>query len=275
MAHFVVMLKGRVISRFDVEGDEVRIGRHPDNEIQIDNRSVSRFHARLLHDERSGLWRVEDQGSQNGTYVNGARVDAALLGAGDVLGLGQFQVRLTPEASATRSGAFSPHLDRRGETEDAFAVAGTAVSVRSQSLLSPDEREARAPEKAHLLSEEQSTSVPLTRDVFQFGSAPEADWVLEGVPPKIAIIVRGYGGFQLVNLHPDRPLLVRGEPVRDRTWLRDGDSIAIGPLACTFRRGLEVSGEQTVVDGLKRPAGLTPPPGFPPRPSSAKREPRS
>jgi len=51
------------------------IGRHPDSDIVIDEREISRKHAVL---QREGLsFILEDQGSRNGTYVNGERITKA------------------------------------------------------------------------------------------------------------------------------------------------------------------------------------------------------
>src|ERR1700710_927737 len=50
---------------------------------------ISRVHARVYHDP-SGQLMVEDLGSTNGTFVNGARIGAATpLRAGDQLRVGQ------------------------------------------------------------------------------------------------------------------------------------------------------------------------------------------
>ena len=68
MIQLVVTLKGRTVGRYDVEGTLVRIGRLPDNEVQIDNRSVSRLHCVLEHESAEG-WFLEDKGS----HSNGAR----------------------------------------------------------------------------------------------------------------------------------------------------------------------------------------------------------
>ena len=53
------------------------VGRHPTNQLRIDEDSISRFHARILRngDEYS----VEDMGSRNGTFVAGKRVTRAKL----------------------------------------------------------------------------------------------------------------------------------------------------------------------------------------------------
>ena len=50
----------------------VTIGRASDNDLTLASKSVSREHAAIVFHE--GRWFVEDRGSFNGTFVNGARV---------------------------------------------------------------------------------------------------------------------------------------------------------------------------------------------------------
>ena len=68
--------------------DVARIGRGVENTIRLDaDTTVSNRHATLTS-RADGLW-VEDAGSTNGTFVNGARVTSArLLQAGDVVRIG-------------------------------------------------------------------------------------------------------------------------------------------------------------------------------------------
>ncbi|MFI6655065.1 FHA domain-containing protein [Streptomyces sp. NPDC050523] len=65
----------------------VRIGRAADNDLVIDDLSVSRRHAELraLPD---GTYEIADLGSHNGTFLNGSPVTAAPMGAGDIVGIG-------------------------------------------------------------------------------------------------------------------------------------------------------------------------------------------
>lgn len=72
--------------------DRHRLGRALDNDIVLDDPSVSRRHALLSI--RAGNWLLEDQGSSHGTFVNGKRVQAALLRPGDQLQLGGVLLRL-------------------------------------------------------------------------------------------------------------------------------------------------------------------------------------
>ena len=50
----------------------VTIGRVGSNDIELDDASVSRFHAWLQFDERTKVWAVTDADSKNGTKVAGA-----------------------------------------------------------------------------------------------------------------------------------------------------------------------------------------------------------
>lgn len=73
------------------EGERVRFGRRPDNEVVYDatsDRAVSGHHAELTL--AAGRLVVRDLGSQNGTYVNGSRIHAPTpLTPGDTVRFGE------------------------------------------------------------------------------------------------------------------------------------------------------------------------------------------
>lgn len=64
----------------------VRIGRRQDSEIPIDAPLVSRQHAIIAY--QNGSWRLLDQESTNGTWVNGQRITEHSLQANDHIGIG-------------------------------------------------------------------------------------------------------------------------------------------------------------------------------------------
>ncbi|MDQ2853631.1 MAG: FHA domain-containing protein [Chloroflexota bacterium] len=69
------------------------IGRNVNSTIFIDDDFVSGSHAMLTFRGRS--WFIEDQGSTNGTYVNGHAIDRAVaLSFGDELTIGRVRMRL-------------------------------------------------------------------------------------------------------------------------------------------------------------------------------------
>lgn len=71
---------------FVVNKAETLIGRREDCDLRIAVSDVSRKHSKLTL--RDGALKIEDLGSSNGTFVNGSRVNAAMLKAGDVVQIG-------------------------------------------------------------------------------------------------------------------------------------------------------------------------------------------
>jgi pSer/pThr/pTyr-binding forkhead associated (FHA) protein len=67
-----------------------RLGRHPDSEISLDDITVSRRHAEVVHTGDGYL--VRDAGSLNGTYVNQQRIEEVALHQGDELQVGKFRL---------------------------------------------------------------------------------------------------------------------------------------------------------------------------------------
>lgn len=71
---------------FSLEQGSVRIGRHSIAEVALPDEGLSRVHAQVFRDGPE--WFVEDQGSTNGTYVEGERIARRKLHDGDIVQLG-------------------------------------------------------------------------------------------------------------------------------------------------------------------------------------------
>jgi hypothetical protein len=81
---------GRAGESFAVEGERMTIGRRPDSAVFLDDITVSRDHALLVH--RGSEWFIDDCGSLNGTYVNRERIDSRRLADGDELQVGKYKL---------------------------------------------------------------------------------------------------------------------------------------------------------------------------------------
>ena len=77
-------------TRFTLDNDVTRLGRHPDSEISLDDITVSRRHAEVQR--TADGYMVADSGSLNGTYVNQERVERAALRHGDEVQIGKFRL---------------------------------------------------------------------------------------------------------------------------------------------------------------------------------------
>lgn len=76
-------------------GKRLSVGRVSDNELPLNDTSVSKIHAALTLNPQGTLL-IADTGSTNGTYINGRRIaygEARQIEEGDVVGFGDVEVR--------------------------------------------------------------------------------------------------------------------------------------------------------------------------------------
>src|SRR5262245_65092615 len=81
----------------EVDADRALVGRDPSCDVVLDDKSVSRRHASL--ERRGEAWAVVDQGSANGTFVDGEPVREAPLRDGQELRLGMIALRVEIESA--------------------------------------------------------------------------------------------------------------------------------------------------------------------------------
>ena len=90
-----------------VLGDHLVIGRSSRADLTLTDNAVSREHAKLSRLE--GVWRVEDMGSRNGTYVNGKLCEGpTALRFGDVLSIGGTSLTVRPGSAGPRPSVPRP-----------------------------------------------------------------------------------------------------------------------------------------------------------------------
>jgi ABC transport system ATP-binding/permease protein len=117
----------------DVPAGGIKIGRATDNDIVIPDVLASRHHATLIPGPAGT--EIRDHKSINGTFVNGQRVDSAMLRDGDVVTIGNIDLvfaggtlaRRNESAAATRTGG----LDVYGVT---WTIEGNKTLLDNISL---------------------------------------------------------------------------------------------------------------------------------------------
>jgi hypothetical protein len=107
MAKLVVLTEGLTGLSYELKADKTTVGRVEDNTFQIIEASVSSHHCEVL--QKGSDFFVRDLKSTNGTFVNGEQVTEAALKPGQILRLGQVEMRL--ETGAGAPGAKKP-LDK-------------------------------------------------------------------------------------------------------------------------------------------------------------------
>ena len=92
MAKLVVLSAGMTGRTQELKVDKTTIGRIEDNAFQIAEPSVSSHHCEVLL--RGSEVVVRDLNSTNGTFINGEKVTERVIKPGQILRLGQVELRL-------------------------------------------------------------------------------------------------------------------------------------------------------------------------------------
>jgi pSer/pThr/pTyr-binding forkhead associated (FHA) protein len=92
MARLVVLTEGFTGRTYELKVDRTTVGRVEDNAFQIAEPSVSSHHCEILL--RGDQVIVKDLDSTNGTYINGQKVSESPITSGQILRLGQLEMRL-------------------------------------------------------------------------------------------------------------------------------------------------------------------------------------
>lgn len=104
MAKLVLTFQGVLLQEIPLEGQTVTIGRAPGSHVRVDHPTVSGRHAQVEFTSEGFV--LSDLGSRNGTYVNGKRVERAVLRPNDWISLGNHVVIFKDSVA-----------DRRGQTD--------------------------------------------------------------------------------------------------------------------------------------------------------------
>jgi len=84
--NLILLKKNNSQKAFSLSSGITVIGRRHDCDLRIPLMSVSRRHCQFNRDE--GVLKIRDLGSRNGTYLNGKRIDEAVIQAGDYIEVG-------------------------------------------------------------------------------------------------------------------------------------------------------------------------------------------
>jgi len=84
--NLILLKKNSSQKVFPLSSGVTVVGRRHDCDLRIPLMSVSRRHCQLNRDE--GILKIRDLGSRNGTYLNGKRIDEAVIQAGDYIEIG-------------------------------------------------------------------------------------------------------------------------------------------------------------------------------------------
>jgi pSer/pThr/pTyr-binding forkhead associated (FHA) protein len=236
MPKLLLQFGGAVIKEIPITKHELTVGRRPDNDIVIDNPTVSGHHCKITM--MGDLFFVEDLNSSNGVFVNAQKVDRLGLKNNDVISIAKHALKFIDErqqqepvlepAPALASNAnpdatmmISPEKQREIAAASIAAVQRKPAVVRVVKGI-VDQAEYELKSSSMYIGKSARVQIRI-KGTGIFGSAPES----------AAMIANRPEGYFIVPVKEGYPKL-NGRALRQKALLRDGDVIEVGGTTLQF-----------------------------------------
>ncbi|MBN1664806.1 MAG: FHA domain-containing protein [Deltaproteobacteria bacterium] len=230
MAKIILKFKETALQEIPLEKERVTIGRKAENDIPIDNMSVSGLHAQILKEGDSFF--VEDLGSLNGTFLNGRKVTKNELFRDDTILIGLHTLEFVSDKI------------RPAEDKKAFAVRGhsmdetVVIDPKDQKKIL-DSRDKEKPEPLGgffvLEGSTEHRDYELKERVSSIGKESGSAIRLKGFfAPKVAALVNRRKEGYFITPSGDKPLKINGKELNRRYDLKDGDIVEVAGLKLQF-----------------------------------------
>jgi pSer/pThr/pTyr-binding forkhead associated (FHA) protein len=213
-------LDGEIVKEYVLDKDTVTIGRKHENDIQLNDLTVSGRHA-IIHNANASVY-VEDLGSTNGTLVNGNHVNKAELQPGNVIQIGHHLFTYLNDEREK----YQPTMFVRAEHDETEIVLpdwelnSKAIKLRGQPLGG-----------LRKINDTTNNGIEMGKRYSSLGYQGK----------KLAQIVRGEDGYTIIGMQKlqnrratDIPLL-NGEKLGDNpVKLKANDIISIAGIEMEF-----------------------------------------
>lgn len=218
-AKLLVKLHGQGSRSIDLTEDSFAIGRKSDNDLSIDDHTVSSRHAKIVRVQ--SVYFIEDLKSTNGTAVNGKPVERAQLHDADVITIGQHRLIFQDTAPAPVASTPAP-----SDLDQTIVMSGkplTAVpSITAKILITAgktDRLEYHLTKTANLIGSQDGAAIQLT------------GWFA----PKSAALISSRGSvFTISPSRGTKRLMVNGKTVSAQQPLKNGDVIDVAGVSMSF-----------------------------------------
>ncbi|MCC5876126.1 MAG: FHA domain-containing protein [Candidatus Sumerlaeia bacterium] len=240
MPEIIVKLGERIVNRYRFDKDIMSIGRARDNDVVIENLSVSRNHARIKRE--GGEYILTDLNSANGSLVNGHRVTKTAIRNNDVLTIGKHnltfleveETHFVEERPAPPSRPSAPIPPKKQTRYPSRSPVITPTSSSSSSEVGPTETmvgvltvmEGRQKGREYRITEDEVGVGRSTRNPVRVH-----DWQASSAH---ALIRREGGGYVISDLDSWHGTIVNDQKVSEAK-LRNGDKVQIGETVLAFR----------------------------------------
>jgi pSer/pThr/pTyr-binding forkhead associated (FHA) protein len=229
MAKITIMFGADPQGERSLDRPELKIGRAADCEIVVDNLGVSRHHCTIVQEGPN--WVLVDGGSNNGTFINGQKVQRHTLKHMDKIVLGKHSLIFDQHGYAQLANE-EPRKTTGG------GMGGEVTMFVDQAAMAKMAKDGGAKRMAISLKQGGRDVVfPLVKEEVTIGKSNEADLPAHGmfVKPIQAKILKASSGYRLIAGGGMRSVRVNGQKVTDAV-LKVGDIIVIAGQSYTFKQ---------------------------------------
>lgn len=198
MYKLTLSFKGRTLKVFQITGDQMLIGRSPDNDIQIDNLAVSPTHARVTLENNEMV--ITDTSNDKNLLVNSKKTDTHTLAHGDVILIGKHTLTYTRE------------IDSDVEAPPTLTSIQSPINGWLQFMSGP----------------KLGRTMRLDRALIRLGKTGKQS----------AMVASRNGQYHISHLEGEKGTKVRGKDIGgESVQLNDGDTVQIGDIQMMFFTG--------------------------------------
>lgn len=139
ISRLTIRFNGRKIDELLLTRNVTTIGRKIDNDLRLEDTTVSSHHARIIQKDAGTF--VEDCDSTNGTLVNGIQVQDRKLKSGDVIVVGKYTLNFEQIEADPLTVELDPTLQvGRRELEQILRRLENAHITHTESSISIDKK---------------------------------------------------------------------------------------------------------------------------------------
>jgi len=233
MPKFLLQYEGAVIKEIPITKGDITVGRKPDNDIVIDNPTVSGHHCKITL--VGDTFFVEDLNSSNGVFLNAKKIMKSGLKNNDVIGIAKHALKFVDErfhdatvppvtqtpAAPDATMMISPQKQQELAAAATIAAQKKPAVVRViKGMVDQPEYELKA--SSTYIGKSDRVQIKI-KGTGLFGSAPE----------NAAMIANRAEGYFLVPIKEGYPKL-NGRAIYSKEQLKDGDVIDVGGTTLSF-----------------------------------------
>jgi len=232
MATIQISYNGKMESELPLDKDIFTIGRKSDNDIHLDSLAVSGYHAKIITIMNESF--IEDLGSTNGTSLNGNVIKKNTLADGDVILIGQHEIKYVEENANSGQDFEKTMIINTAavglkETEGSHEIDQSVGKIAAEISSSDSGKSSHQKARIRLVSGANSgKELPLTKVLTTLGKP--------GV--QVAAITRRPTGYFLIHIdggdNGERPK-VNNETIGLQAHpLKDKDTLEVAGVVMKF-----------------------------------------